>query len=83
MSIKTHVVIKIDVAKVLYALAAIVVLITTFDYDKLRLDVQASVDRLRADNAATRQQMDAMAKFVSQHCVGLAGDLPAQIWRRL
>ena len=39
-----------------------------------RRDVQASVERLRAENAATREQMDAMAKFVSQHCIGLAGE---------
>ena len=47
---------------------------TTFDYDKLRRDVQASVDRLRAQNAATRAQMDAMATFVSRHCIGLAAE---------
>ncbi len=47
---------------------------TTFDYDKLRRDVQSSVDRLRAENAATREQMDAMATFVSRHCIGLAAE---------
>ena len=47
---------------------------TTLDYDKLRRDVQASVDRLRAENVATREQMEAMASFVSRHCIGLAGE---------
>jgi len=41
---------------------------------RLQRDVQSSVDRIRAENAATREQMDAMATFVSRHCIGLAAE---------
>ena len=37
-------------------------------------NAQAELERLRAENAATREQMDAMATFVSRHCIGLAGE---------
>jgi 5-methylthioadenosine/S-adenosylhomocysteine deaminase len=44
----------------------------SLDFDKLRRDVQATADRLRDQNAPTKERMEAMAKFVSSHCVGLA-----------
>ncbi len=46
----------------------------SIDFDKLRYDVQATVERLRQKNAPTRDRMEAMAAFVSSHCVGLAGE---------
>jgi len=45
---------------------------TRLDYDKLRRDVEAAVQRLRESNAPTRARMEAMAAYVSRHCVGLA-----------
>ena len=44
----------------------------SIDFDRLRNDVQAAVDRLRHNNAPTRERMEAMAAFVSSHCIGLA-----------
>jgi guanine deaminase len=45
---------------------------TTIDYDRLRHAAQAAVDRLSAANAPAKARMNAMATFVSRHCVGLA-----------
>jgi cytosine/adenosine deaminase-related metal-dependent hydrolase len=45
---------------------------TRLDYDKLRRDVAAAVRRLKEANAPTRARMEAMAAYVSRHCVGLA-----------
>ena len=44
---------------------------TQFDYDALRGRVADTVARLRERNAPTRECMQAMAGFVSHHCVGL------------
>lgn len=54
----------------------------TIDYDKLRRDVQMASDRLRADNAANRERMDAVEQFVGQYCVGLARQ-PYHVHRHL
>ena len=43
-----------------------------FDYDALRRKVAAAAGRLGKANAETKEQMEAMAPFVSAHCVGLA-----------
>jgi len=45
---------------------------TDFDYDGLRRDVEAAVTEARERNAPARERQEAMAKFVSSHCVGLA-----------
>ncbi len=55
---------------------------TNFDYDGLRRDVASAVERLRTRNAAPREHMEAMAAFVSRHCVGLASQ-PYHVHRRL
>ena len=55
---------------------------TSFDYDGLRRDVALAVERLRARNAAPREHMEAMAAFVSRHCVGLTSQ-PYHVHRRL
>ncbi|MDJ0951670.1 MAG: amidohydrolase [Alphaproteobacteria bacterium] len=47
---------------------------TSFDYDGLRRQAQAAADRLRAANAGLRVELEAMASFVSHHCIGLAGE---------
>ena len=44
----------------------------SIDFDRLRNDVQATVERLREKNAQAHERMEAMAAFVSSHCVGLA-----------
>ena len=44
----------------------------SLDFDRLRGDAQATVERLREQNAPARERMEAMAAFVSSHCVGLA-----------
>ena len=46
----------------------------SINYDKLRQDVQAAADRLRNENAATREQMTAISTFVSRHCIGLVDE---------
>ncbi len=43
-----------------------------FDYDGLRKRVALATGRLREANADSRVRMEAMAEFVSHHCVGLA-----------
>jgi hypothetical protein len=45
---------------------------TRLDYAKLRRDVEAAVQRLKEANAPARRRMEAMAAYVSRHCVGLA-----------
>jgi guanine deaminase len=45
---------------------------TSFDFDRLRGKVAESVDRLSRANQETRAVSDAMARYVSSHCVGLA-----------
>jgi guanine deaminase len=55
---------------------------TTMDVDRLRRAVQAAVERLRSANAPARARMEAMAAFVSRHCVGLACR-PYPVRRRL
>ena len=45
---------------------------TSLDFEGLRRDAQTMAETLRARNADIRGRMDAMAAFVSQHCVGLA-----------
>lgn len=47
---------------------------TMFDFDKLRDDVAAAVQRIQAANAGKRADFDAVAQFVSHHCVGLCPD---------
>ena len=47
---------------------------TSFDYDGLRRRVDESARRLKQLNAETRERMEAMAEFVSHHCVGLVRD---------
>ncbi|SIS58839.1 guanine deaminase [Roseivivax lentus] len=49
---------------------------TGFDFDKLRADVAAAVARIQAANAGTRAEFEAVARFVSHHCVGLCPDAP-------
>ena len=44
---------------------------TTLDFDSLRLEAQAMAERLRESNSPTRVRMEAMAQYVSRHCVGL------------
>jgi hypothetical protein len=44
---------------------------TSFDYGALRRRVAETTLRLRTLNAEPRQRMEAMAAFVSHHCVGL------------
>jgi guanine deaminase len=55
---------------------------TRFDYEKLRAKVQSTMERLSLMNRETKEWMDGMAAFVSQHCVGLAGE-PYHVHRRL
>lgn len=43
-----------------------------FDFDVLREKVAQALDRLRTENRETRELSDAMAHYVSSHCVGLA-----------
>jgi len=43
----------------------------SFDFAALRGKVEAATGRLRGVNMETRERMEAMAEFVSQHCVGL------------
>ncbi len=45
---------------------------TALDYDRLRRDAQSMAERLREANAPVRGRMEAMAAYVSRHCVGLA-----------
>ena len=45
---------------------------TDFDYPALRRRAEAASDRLREFNAETHARMEAIASFVSHHCVGLA-----------
>ena len=45
---------------------------TSFDYGGLRSKAEAAAERLRGINIDTHGRMQAMAEFVSQHCVGLA-----------
>ncbi len=47
---------------------------TSFDYDGLRRRVDESARRLKELTAETRGRMEAMAAFVSHHCVGLVRD---------
>lgn len=44
----------------------------SFDYNKLRSKVAATVERLGEANEETKKRMEAMAPFVSAHCVGLS-----------
>ena len=44
---------------------------TSFDYAALRSRAQAAVERLSEFNRATKEHLEAMAAFVSHHCVGL------------
>jgi len=44
---------------------------TAFDFDALRRRVADTVARLREHNAVSFERMQAMAGFVSRHCVGL------------
>ena len=44
---------------------------TSFDYGALRRRVAETTARLRTLNAEPRQRMEALAAFVSHHCVGL------------
>jgi guanine deaminase len=44
----------------------------SLDFDKLRHDVQATVERLQEQNQPSKERMEAMAKFVSSHCVGFS-----------
>ena len=53
-----------------------------FDYDALRQKIQAAAERLTVQNAPTRERMDAMAHYVSSHCVGLACQ-PYHVARRV
>ncbi len=55
---------------------------TGFDYDKLRRSAQEAVERLSAANEGTKKRAEAMAAFVSKHCVGLARE-PYHVHRRL
>lgn len=45
---------------------------TAFDFDRLRREAQSAAERIGQGNALKRAQSDAMAAFVSRHCVGLA-----------
>lgn len=45
---------------------------TSLKFDELRRDAQVMADTLRSRNADTRGQLEAMAEYVSHHCVGLA-----------
>lgn len=45
---------------------------THFDFDMLREKVAQALDRLRSANRENRAVSDAMAHYVSSHCVGLA-----------
>ena len=55
---------------------------TSIDFDRLRCDVQATVERLREENALAHERMEAMVAFVSSHCVGLACE-GYHVYRRL
>jgi cytosine/adenosine deaminase-related metal-dependent hydrolase len=44
---------------------------TSFDFDALRRRVAAIAARRREETAASRERMQAMAAFVSHHCIGL------------
>ena len=55
---------------------------TGFDYGALRRQVEDATARLRDFNAESRQRMEAMASFVSHHCVGLIRE-PYHVQRRL
>ena len=44
----------------------------SIDFDRLRNDVQATVERLREKNAPDHERKETMATFVFSHCVGLA-----------
>ena len=44
---------------------------TAFDFDALRARVAGTVARLREANAESFERAQAMAEFVSRHCVGL------------
>jgi len=44
---------------------------TSFDYTALRSKAEMAVGRLRQANIETHGRMEAMAEFVSRHCVGL------------
>jgi guanine deaminase len=46
--------------------------LTTFDFDGLRRKAQSTAERIRQENILKRRQYDAMEKFVSRHCIGLA-----------
>jgi 5-methylthioadenosine/S-adenosylhomocysteine deaminase len=43
-----------------------------FDYDGLRQDVALTIERLTGANSEKKEQMEALAPYVSAHCVGLA-----------
>lgn len=45
---------------------------TTFDYANLRRKAEAAARRIEQTNGATKDRMEAMATFVSHHCIGLA-----------
>ena len=45
---------------------------TSLDFAKLRGDVQSAAERLGSVNAPMREHIEAMAKYVSRHCIGLA-----------
>jgi 5-methylthioadenosine/S-adenosylhomocysteine deaminase len=45
---------------------------TQFDYDVLRRKIQAAAERLSVQNAPAQERMEAMAQYVSSHCVGLS-----------
>ena len=47
---------------------------TTFDYDALRHRAEAAAAHLREFNAEAGARMEAIACFVSHHCIGLAGE---------
>lgn len=45
---------------------------TALDFDGLRRDAQTMAETLREQNAQTHSHMEAMAEYVSHHCIGLA-----------
>ncbi len=45
---------------------------TELDFDGLRREAQSMAERLREANTPVRGRMEAMAQYVSHHCVGLA-----------
>jgi len=55
---------------------------TAFDYAGLRRKIEAATARLQSANLETHGRMEAMAAFVSHHCIGLARQ-PYHVERRL